>query len=448
MPRCPSLLAVVLLACLLQPGCTTYADRVRQVRQAYYAGDLETAQRLIDEGLERDGPDSEVLRLEQAVVQLAAGRPREAEAALRQVRDRFEHLAQTSIAEQTVSLLTEDDRRAYAGEDYEQVLVRAMLALTSLVNDGLDAEAYSLQIEEKQQQIIQSAVDKEGHNPKTAYQHVALGPYIRALLREETHRDYDDAARNWALVAHWQPDFQAAQYHLARATSAVHSQKGHGVLCVFALLGRGPYKEEVSEMPTSAALLIADRILSQQMKHSLPPTIAPIKIPKLVAARNSAITLEVLTAGRPYARTETITNVTQMAMQQYEAVLPEIMARAVVRRVVKKGMAYGAKEALGVQGGSLESLALDLAGVAWEATENADTRCWGLLPDTIQVARIELPAGEHDIGLRAIGHAGHPLAPPITHHVTIDDGRNTYLIVNVPDAHVVGRVLSSGQPTP
>ena len=43
----------------------------------------------------------------------------------------------------------------------------------------------------------------------------------------------------------------------------------------------------------------------------------------------------------------------------------------------------------------MTSVALDIAGIAWEATEAADTRCWGLLPEKIQVLRIELPAGRH-----------------------------------------------------
>src|SRR5688500_3440388 len=43
---------------------------------------------------------------------------------------------------------------------------------------------------------------------------------------------------------------------------------------------------------------------------------------------------------------------------------------------------------------SLAGLGFDALGVAWEATENADTRCWSLLPDKIQVVRLELPAGE------------------------------------------------------
>ena len=32
-----------------------------------------------------------------------------------------------------------------------------------------------------------------------------------------------------------------------------------------------------------------------------------------------------------------------------------------------------------------------------ELPEAADTRCWGLLPDKIQVLRIELPAGRHRV---------------------------------------------------
>ena len=44
---------------------------------------------------------------------------------------------------------------------------------------------------------------------------------------------------------------------------------------------------------------------------------------------------------------------------------------------------------------------LNAAGVVWEATESADTRCWGLLPEKIQVLRIELPAGQHQLSLQA-----------------------------------------------
>jgi len=42
-----------------------------------------------------------------------------------------------------------------------------------------------------------------------------------------------------------------------------------------ALVGHGPLKAEVEEVPTSTALLIADQILSTQLGTTLPSRIAP-----------------------------------------------------------------------------------------------------------------------------------------------------------------------------
>ena len=134
-----------------------------------------------------------------------------------------------------------------------------------------------------------------------------------------------------------------------------------------------------------------------------------------------------------------------MAVQQYEAIYPRVIAEAVVRRVVKKAIIYGGKEAVGVQKDSLPGFGLDLVGVAWEATEAADTRCWGLLPEKIQVLRIELPAGEHEILLQSVGSAGIPIGHASTQHVTVVNGRNTYMLANFPYNNVVGSVLAKQQ---
>ena len=69
---------------------------------AYDAGDIARAETLLDESLKRRGAETHLLRLEAAIVQLAAGRPREAEQLLRQVRDEFDYLEQTSAVETTL----------------------------------------------------------------------------------------------------------------------------------------------------------------------------------------------------------------------------------------------------------------------------------------------------------------------------------------------------------
>jgi len=168
-------------------------------------------------------------------------------------------------------------------------------------------------------------------------------------------------------------------------------------------------------------------------------------VPNLVRTPNDVANIGVSVAGRPIGRTETITDVGSMAMQEYEAIYPRVVAEAVVRRVIKKGIIYGGKVAAGVEKYSWVDLLLDLVGVAWEATEAADTRCWGLLPDKIQVLRLELPAGQHEIGLQSLGGAGNTLGRVTTQTVTVVNGRNTYLLANFPYYNVVGQVLTNQQ---
>ena len=437
-----SLRAICLVGLLVLAGCRTYADRLHEVRGLFYAGQLDAASAALDRHLQKGGPRADVLKLDRAVVELCAGRPRQAERMLREVRDSLDYLEQASLAETALAAMTDDTNAAYAGEDYEKILLRVFLALANLMGDGGDATAYALQVGDVQQRIIQAGADQTGENPKLAYQRVALGAYLYGALCEETHANYDDVLRSAATVLEWEPSFAFGPGDLQRAQSGRHSAAGHGVLYVLALAGRGPRKEEAEEMPSTAALLIADRVLSATGKHTLPPTIAPLKVPKLVVSPWVFRGVEVSVGGRPAGTTATITDVGRLAAGQYEAIYPRVLARAIVRRTLKKGVLYAGKEALGVVNDSLGNAAMDLSGIVWEATESADTRCWGLLPDRIQVLRLELPAGEHEIGLCPVGgRYGGGLRHAAK--VEIADGRNTYLVANVPDDHVVGTILTS-----
>ncbi len=435
----------VLLAALLAAGCATHADRLRDIRSAYHAGDAAGAMTKIDAAIAKSDRDADVLKLDRAVVLLSEGEPRQAEALLREVRDRFDANEGKDLAEGALAMLADDQQLAYAGEDYEKVLIRLMLALSNLLADGSDAGAYALQVNQKQQDIIDKSkiVGGDGKNAKASYKLVPAGAYLHAALREETHTNYDDVARSRELVAKWQPDFGPGRADLERAKTGRHSPPGHGVVVVFALVGRGPYKEERAEIASTAALLVADRILSATGKQSLPPTLAPVKIPRVVRPANQVAGVAVSADGNPAGRTETITDVGLMAAEQCDALMPETLARAVVRRVVKKGVIYGAKEAANTDQTQMLSLALNVAGVAWEATESADTRCWGLLPDKIQVLRLELPAGDHQLTLQPTAGNGAAVGGAEPVRVRVSDGRNAYVLANFPDARLAGKVVTA-----
>jgi hypothetical protein len=437
------LLQIGLFGLVFLGGCAGHSQRLRDIRFSFYQGDLGEAREQIETHLETGNrKEADVLQLDGAMVDLCSGVPRQAEQRLLRVRDHFEEYEKKKMHESALAMLTDDTAVSYAGEDYEKVMVRVFLALSDLMDDGDDASAYALQVVEKQDQIVQAAFEEGGKNPKLDYKRIAFAPYLRGAIREQTHVDYDDAVRSYTQVVNWEPGFQQAKKDLHRAKFGHHSEAGHGVVYVFTLIGRGPYKEQINAEATQVSLLIADRILSATNKYSLPPTVAPVPVPIVVRSPCRLGCVGISVDGRSAGVTETITHVGQMAVDQHRAIFPRIVARAIVRRVVKKGTIYGIKEAVQVEN-PYTSLALDVAGVIWEATEKADTRCWGLLPDRIQVLRLELPEGTHRIGLQSLGHSGHPISRQYFRDVRVLNGRNTYVLATFPDDRLVGRVLTN-----
>lgn len=446
-PRSHRFLGMIGLLALVATGCSTHFDRLQPIRTAFFDGNLPAAQETLAKELKKRKGEQNVLMLDQAVIELASGRPKDAERLLRQVRDRFDDLEGIDAGKEVASMLTDDKVRPYAGEDYEKVLIRAMLSISNLMSGGGDAGAYALQMVAKQQQIMQAVEEKYKEDDQSAvlaYKQVALGPYIRGMLAEESPLTLNDALRARVQVAKWEPDFRDATSDIQRCEHEVPMHPGNGALYVFALVGRGPIKEETAEIPTQAALLVADRIFDAVGKRNVTPTLAPVKIPRVVNFVPVADCVSVQVDGNAAGKTATLVDIGDMAVRQQQAHYPAIIGRAVARRVIKKGILYGAQEVADVQKGSLLSLGVLAAGVAWEATETADTRCWGLLPDTIQVFRVELPAGEHTITLRPSQRQGD-FGTPAQTKVTIREGRHTYLLGNLPTSKFVGELLTSSR---
>ena len=208
------------------------------------------------------------------------------------------------------------------------------------------------------------------------------------------------------------------------------------------MVGRGPYKVEVAEQPTSDALLIADRIVSAVGPYKLPPTIAPIKIPDIAVPPSDVDSVGIRINGDAIGPTCSLANIEQLAVSTYRANRNSIIARAVARRVIKKATIAAAKNSMGKEG--LTAIGMDIAGIAWEATEAADTRCWGLLPRDIQVLRVEVPAGDHQLDLNPL-LGNRPVGPTKSTPIRVVDGLNTYVVCWFPDARSVSQIMCSNR---
>jgi len=216
-------------------------------------------------------------------------------------------------------------------------------------------------------------------------------------------------------------------------------------LYVIACVGRGPILEETTAQTTSAALAIASSVLNAQTNKgpdgkydAVLPNIASVKVPRVIIPPIDIASIGVRVNGSLYGATQTLTDVGQLAENQIAAEMPWTIGRAVVRRATKEVAVAKATGALGLTG-AVGSLFHFAAASSWAGIENADTRCWGLLPREIQVFRGELPEGQHKILLEPLGVAGQAIAPGKMTSVDIIDGINQYLIVFSlsPTVHIV-----------
>ncbi|MDR1962955.1 MAG: hypothetical protein LBQ50_04175 [Planctomycetaceae bacterium] len=458
-------LTAAVLLLVVMAGCASFGERHLRIRSDFEQGKLEAAKQEIDKGLKRKR-DADLLKLNRSIIELCSGKPQEAEKLLREVRDHFEQNENEKIqhnAEKALSMLTDDNSVAYAGEDYEKVLIRVFLALSNLMYDGTDAPAYALQIGQKQNDIIKKGAVKDPKNEQKtinlkaeSYRQVAIGAYLIGALQEETFRNYDDVTKAYEAVCAWEPGFSQGRRDLERAKHGVHSAPGNGVVYVFGLVGAGPYKLQQNCEVLQAAQFWTTAFLMMASNRPVVPDFAPIMIPCVVRPRTTVPALTVLVDGKRAGETETLADIGRMAEEQFEAVKPQIIARAVVRRAIKKGIIYGTKEA--VDSNPWVSLAMELGGILWESLETADTRCWNLLPAEIQVVRLEIPAGEHRISLqpssRVFSVSGngyvsstdsHPTGSEHERTIRVDAGRNTYVLANFPGNRLIGEIVVSSQ---
>lgn len=445
------LLLLVAIACL--PGCARSVATIGSARQAFAVGDLTTAAVTLKEVASEHSEVQETAELDIAVIELATGSPSAAESRLRAMRDRFDTAAKINPFSETAAVLTDDNAKRFRPAGYEEVMIRTMLAICSLAGDQVDAESYTLQAINRQSKLAAKA-NKRGLDGGKIYQPIAIAPYLRGVLREATHHDYDDASRYYQLASTVQPDFTAAATDIARSKSGTHSAKGNGVLYVISCVGRGPVLQETVAPTTTATLAIASSVLNsatnqtsddeakenrtdQSDPEEVPalPNIASVKVPEVVIPESPVASVGIFVNGEPIGRTETLTNVAELAIRQNQAEMPWTIARAIVRRVTKEAAVASIGDAMGLEGtaGSLFHFA---TASAWSGMEKADTRCWGLLPREIQVLRTELPAGSHQIQVVPLGGKDGLLANGVQRSINISNGRNQYLIVMAPTAEI------------
>ena len=433
-------------------ACTTHADRIAKFRESYNGADFLAAELEIDRliakesgvslelvreshglnGAIKAGAGSMLLFLaERAMVSLALGDPATAVELLRKARDEFDKRLGHNAIGYFKAVLGDDESLDYQGADYEHLLLRAMLAIGDLLSGGGDAYAYAFQIGEKQEEIINSAFgEDQGYKPRAKSKRVALGAYIQGLIHEK-NLAVDEGLKVYRRAFQYAGRGQILQDAIERCENGQYAPDGHGVLHVFYLAGRGPHLAKThSPISTQATLLARIGIaIAGKAPSALIQTAVPVPI---VVVEDGAVPGLRVSSGAVSVRTETILDVNEIAIQQLQANMPYIQARAMVRRAVKAAIAAGIERGVERNNpGGLGFLFGALFNVAATAAERADTRNWVSLPSQIQVARLPLPKGINRV----------EIGKDLVTQVLIATGQDSFIVVIEPNLQVPPVVL-------
>lgn len=407
---------VLLSAVLLLSSCVNLIKKSESMESQLRAGNIGNALAIVER---EDSTGKDVLaNMNKGMLRQMKGDYKGSNEVFEAAKNKIEKLYGTSVTEQLGALAVNDTLRSYSGDRYEQVLLHAYMAMNYIKLNDLDsARVEMLQADVKMQEwgeqpeedpfvrylsgMIYEALGENDQalvayrKAKEAYKTTEQKIGIPDVLKKDLLRLLSEQGLKNELRA-LKKEFRITKF------KASFASKKMGELVVVLSAGLAPVRGDVSiTVPGVEEVVDTVRIALPRYYNSSPSFSAHLSV------RGASADLEL------------VEDVDALARAALDNDLPIITARAVARAVVKHKTQKKAEE----KGGALMGF---LATVANVITEQADTRSWTSLPQTIQLTRVNLPAGQHDVSIEIHNSSGG-LVDTISKSVTVQSGKIAFV---------------------
>jgi hypothetical protein len=412
------------LAWALCLSCAGYSDSTKTARSALDAGNPGLALELYDKQLKVDsaeqlpekvGGDNTLLLLERSMVLQELEKyklsSRDLEVADKQVEVLdFSRGAMDDIAKYMFS----DSSGPYKAPFYEKLLINTQNMLNYLQAGDLNGA----RIEARRLAVMQSYIaDHEGQGASL----IGPGSYLAGFIFEksgdsqEALRYYDEAlafesfeslapvvVRLAARASYRTPRIKKV-LDAAGDAAATSSEGGSGELLVVVNHGRVPAKE-ARRIPVGLALTYASGFISpsnaaRANQLAAQGLVTWVNYPVLGKERKTTAP-QLLVDGKQQPL-ELALSVDEEAAKAWDDARGAIVASAITRMITRVVTGEATRK---VAGGGLVGALLSLGTQATlTATDVPDTRSWETLPARIDIARLSLPSGKHDVSISAGG---------------------------------------------
>lgn len=359
---------------LASSGCATYQNELHQSISDIKNGRPDLAAESIKQKAFTDGDDQVVYLFEYGTAQQLAKNYEESNRAFLKAEELTDVKDYFSISRQAGSLLLNQGMVQYKGEDYEKVLINAMLAINFLaLNNREDALVETRKVNDK--------LYKYKFEAKKDYQQNPFAFYLSAMIWE-ANRHWDDAYIDYKHAYELEPNIPYLKSDLMR----------------LAKLSRRPdelekWQKAFTDLPKSPVIDKSKGEIVLVLQQGWAPRKFPRpespRMPKLfpVASLTDRAKLTVVNLGEEV--TQTIASVQDVAIKTLEDDYASLTAKRIGGVAVKAVVADQLRQKNELLG--------QLAWIGMNLADRADLRQWVTLPQTYQVARISVPAGAYTV---------------------------------------------------
>ncbi|MEE8118870.1 MAG: hypothetical protein V3T39_04845 [Gammaproteobacteria bacterium] len=370
-------------------GCVVYTDVLQGVEYSLARQDPKGA--LVQLESVATGSRNKLLYyMERGMLARMNGDFTESAASFDSAKVLMEQLEPISVSGSAGRIILSEVSGRYRADDFERLQVHAFQAVNYLELDRSDdARVEALQIDLLLRRVGRDGLAKHGGDAFARYLSGvifegrgelsdALIAYRKALEVYDNNKNYGvsipmDLKRRLIYLADTLgAEEEAGQFRNRFGINDPGIDPSHGEIILILSSGLAPKRLEYSSLtqdPESGKLY-------------------RISLPKL-QVRPSHGGGAVLSSGGKRAQGFAVDSIRSASQRTLQAELPGLIAKAIARNVIKNAVANQA----GKESETLE-LAINIAGALFE---NADTRSWRTLPDTIYITRLSLPAGVHDV---------------------------------------------------
>lgn len=397
-------------------ACASARVSHRSLDDAFKSANFSQSSEIAKKGIEKQGEDGRDLLLyllDGALSLSYEGKWEESNQLFSQADKVSEIKEYTSLAEESASIVTTENLKAYKGEEFETVLINVF----KMINYAQLGDTESALVEAR---VTNRKLRRLREEAKRKYDDNAFAEYFSGVLYE-ANGDFNDAYISYKKAAKILPQRETIGTDLFRTAW---------------LSG---FKDEAGEYASTYGLkeetVRAQKMFRNRMRDNgelvviFENGLSPVKVPHpnwrslpTFQARWNPVRRGLIRVDSSVqVPTVRLFDVEAAAISNLEQKYAGLIARRLVGVVAKEVIADQLEKQTKIEGlGALTRLVL-------HAADQADLRSWSFLPKDLQIARVELPAGKHQVLAMTDPIGVFVTGTPLQQEVNIRPGKKTFL---------------------